>query len=198
MTISAKYYLGLKGDDAFVRNEKFAALEDAFFTSLRTSSGSWKTTRRHRLDRINDLLFDVLAEAPPPSVVMDIGISSGVTTLEWLTEFERRGFRVKMIGTDISMTVYLIELGRQFRVLVEANGSILQAELFGYGVRLWCGWRDWYNGSLLLRRAFAIVARRRMARLGISLPIQGALPDRFECSHVRAASTCHSAVEGPR
>lgn len=172
MTISAKDYLDLKADDPFVLSESFVTIEDAFFTSLRTASGSWKTTRRHRLDRINDMFFEVLAPAAAsPLLVMDIGISSGVTTIEWLVEFERRGFRVKMIGTDVSMTTYIVTLGRNLRVLVEPNGSILQLELFGRGIRLWCGWRDYFNGSFAVRRALARLAKRRLARLGIHFPI---------------------------
>ena len=178
MTIPARYYLELKPDDPVIQSERFAALEDAFFTSLRSANGSWKTTGHHRLDPINEIFFEVLARnATPPATVMDIGIASGITTLEWLGEYERRGLRIKMIATDISLTVYIVTLGRDFRVMVEPGGSIMQAELLGRGIRLWCGWRDFLNGSFIVRWGLSAIARRRLGRLGIAFPI-GDVPQR--------------------
>jgi hypothetical protein len=157
-----------------VRSTAFPAIEDEFYQSLRTDSGSWKTTRRRRLDLINDVLFDVLKSSnESPSIVMDIGISSGITTLEWLAEFVRRGIAVKMIGTDISLSVYCVALGRNLHVMIEPNGSIFQLDLFGRGLRLWCGWRDYLNGSFVVRKTLGAFARQRLARLAIDFPIKG-------------------------
>jgi hypothetical protein len=174
MIISAQSYLRLKPDDPIVLSNAFPAVEDEFYESLRTESGSWKTTRRRRLDLINDLLFELLTSSKEaPSTVMDIGISSGITTLEWLAEFVRRGLGVKMIGTDVSLSVYSVTLGRNFHVMIEPSGSILQLDLFGRGLRLWCGWRDYFNGSFIIRKTLGALARQRLARLAIKFPIKG-------------------------
>lgn len=173
MTIPASVYLALEPDSAFVRSAQFEAAEDAFYASLRTASGSWKTTHRRRLDRIEDLFFEVISRgAGSPSVLMDIGISSGITTLEWLAKFERRGMKPRVIGTDISLSVYIATLGRSFRALVESGGSILQLELFGRGIRLWCGWRDYLNGTFVIRKTLAALAQWRLTRLGVKFPIE--------------------------
>lgn len=174
MIIPAQSYLRLKPDDPIVRSNAFPAIEDEFYQSLRTDSGSWKTTYRHRLDMINNLLFDALKPSDEsPSIVMDIGMSSGITTVEWLAEFVRRGIAVKMIGTDISLSVYCVTLGRNVHVMIEPNGSILQLDLFGRGLRLWCGWRDYFNGSFVIRKTLGAFARQRLARLAIDFPIKG-------------------------
>jgi hypothetical protein len=180
MAIPAKRYLELDADSELVRSPEFPRIEEIFYTSLRTANGSWKTTRHHRLDQIDDVFFQVLSKSQSaPSVAMDIGISSGITTLEWLAKFEAKGLRVKMYGTDVAMTVYVVTLGRGFRALIDPAGTILQVELFGRGIRLWCGLRDYLNGTFIFRRMVAALAAHRLDAIGISFSI-GALPDRLK------------------
>lgn len=180
MAIPAKRYLELDADNDLVRSREFPKIEEIFYTSLRTANGSWKTTRHHRLDQIDDVFFQVLSKSQSlPSVAMDIGISSGITTLEWLAKFEQKGLHVKMYGTDVAMTVHVVTLGRGFRALIDPAGTILQVELFGRGIRLWCGWRDYFNGTFLFRRVIAALAMQRLNAIGVPFPI-GVLPDRLK------------------
>jgi hypothetical protein len=109
---------------------------------------------------MNDLFFETLDRCGlVPRKVMDIGISSGVTTLEWLREFDRRGLPVTMIATDLVMSVDLYAIGKHMRVLTEKNGHLLQIELFGRGIRTFLRRRDYLTGGVVWRNALCHVAR---------------------------------------
>jgi hypothetical protein len=138
-------------------------------TNIKTSNGSFKTTTRGRLDAINRLFFEVIARlGQSPSVIMDVGISSGVTTAEWLVEFRKRNMAVRMIATDVAMTVYLVQLSKSMSVLLERNGHILQIDVSGHGVRPWCRQRDFLSGAFLWRKALVEYARYRLTQLHLN------------------------------
>jgi hypothetical protein len=146
------------------------SVEDAFFTNIITSRGVWKTTQHHRLDSLNALVTAVAKRnALIPRVVMDVGISSGITTLEWIEALANAGFKVNVIATDLTLTVYLVEIAPGLRVLVEPNGFVLQVAVGGFGFRPWCSKRDYALGTFLPKRLAAAVAAARLSRLGLPL-----------------------------
>ena len=63
--------------------DQLEALEDLFFRNIRLPNGTNKTTYRRRLDDLNALARQHL---PPkrPLDFMDVAVSSGVSTLEWI------------------------------------------------------------------------------------------------------------------
>ncbi len=135
-------------------------LEREFYRSIKTSNGTKKSTALRRLDAMNDLFFVTLERCQlVPRIAMDIGISSGVTTLEWLREFDKRGLPVTMIATDLVMSVDLYAIGRHMRVLTERNGHLLQIELFGNGICTHMRRRDYVTGGVVWRKALCHVAR---------------------------------------
>jgi len=177
MAISASFYLSVRPDESFVMTKKFARLEDAFYRSIRTSNGSWKSTEHNRLDGMNDVFFRSASHRlPPRPVVMDIGVSSGISTLEWLLDFERRAIPVDIIASDRTLVVYLADLGLGFRAMLERSGHILQVEAAKVGFRVWCAKRDYLSGSFVLRRALDLFARARLSRAGLALPISAPSP----------------------
>ena len=97
---------------------------------------------------MDDLFFDILSKCKKvPSVVMDIGTSSGVTTLEWLNEFDKRGIPVSMIASDLTISTYLADIGAGWRALLEPTGHILQIEFAGFGLRSWFRRLDYATGT---------------------------------------------------
>jgi hypothetical protein len=139
--------------------------EDAFFSGIRTANGTFKTTGRGRLDAVNDLFFSLLEERRlTPRTVHDLGISSGVTTLEWLRAFERRGMCVSMLASDLNLTAYLATLGAGVTALVDPVGHVLQLEFLGLGIRAWHRRRDRVTGSILWRRPLLAWAERRLGQ----------------------------------
>lgn len=160
MMLRASAYLSAPGGSCFPQ-----MLEREFYRSIKTSNGSKKSTRERRLDAINDLFFATLDRCRlVPRNVMDIGVSSGVTTLEWLREFDRRGLPVAMIATDFVMSVDLFAIGKHMRVLTERNGHLLQIELFGRGIRTFLRRRDYLTGGIVWRTALCHAARPLLKR----------------------------------
>lgn len=110
-----------------------AAQEAAFFGGLRLANGTFKTTNEHRLDDLNLLAASVLPKRRPLRV-KDVGISSGVTTIEWAEQLRAAGIEAEMTGADLSLEARLVRVTKGIRVLFDADGNVLQTDLAGYGV----------------------------------------------------------------
>lgn len=104
-------------------------LERRFFSSFRLHNGTLKVTASHRLDDVNEML---LGHLPPtrPLHAMDVGASSGITTLEWLQSLERAGVETQMVAGDLTAHALLWEMS-EMRVLTEDSGYPLQYDFFG-------------------------------------------------------------------
>ena len=109
--------------------------EDLFFHSIELRNGTRKTTRHRRLDDLNDLVQKLL---PPqrPLEIMDVAVSSGVSTAEWLIELERAGIRCRMLAGDAVVNAYLISLGSNLRALTDRTGHLMQLDIRGEAVRM--------------------------------------------------------------
>jgi hypothetical protein len=108
-------------------------LESAFFGSVRQRNGTYKLTYAHRLNDLNDVVAELLP-TDRPLRLMDVAVSSGVTTLDWANALDRLGIVYIMTAGDIGIRAYLLELGWSFSVLVDQNGYPLQYEIFGHAV----------------------------------------------------------------
>ncbi|MGH8574791.1 MAG: hypothetical protein ACREX8_19825, partial [Gammaproteobacteria bacterium] len=75
------------GGDAHRR----AAIEDNFFRRLRLPGGVTKRTRRGRLAGLDALVAEHLP-CGRRLELMDVAVSSGVTTLDWAASLRRAGF----------------------------------------------------------------------------------------------------------
>jgi hypothetical protein len=171
--IPASYYLSLDPKSPELGSSAFAQREAEFYGSIRTSNATWKTTSRRRLDTINALFFEVAgSRLPVRPVVFDVGASSGISTLEWLAEFDCRDVPVKMVAIDRALSFYLVDLALGCKALVEPNGTVVQIEAMGRGFRVWCGKRDYLNGTFLFRKALYRLARSRLS--AVRLPIKEA------------------------
>jgi len=104
--------------------------ERRFFSSVRLSNGTLKLTAAGRLDDVNAMIAPHLSRGKPLQA-MDIGVSSGITTLEWLADLERAGLQVHMVATDLTAHALLWSLGGVAHVFTEESGYPLQYEAFG-------------------------------------------------------------------
>ena len=137
--------------------------EYEFFQGIETSNGTKKATEPGRLVEVDALFFKTLARLNlKPRTVMDIGVSSGVTTVDWLRAFKAHGMKPEMIATDFVMNVYIHTLGKNIRALVERNGHLLQIELFGKGIRTYTRFRDYILGGLVWRKMLCAYVRSRL------------------------------------
>ena len=133
--------------------------EAAFFGGIRLANGTFKTTSEHRLDDLNALVASVIPERRPLRV-KDVGISSGVTTVEWAEQLIAAGIDIEMTGTDLSLEARIADVGKGIRVLFDAHGVVLQTDLWGYGIP-----REMRRSERLLFGAIIDQATRRARRL---------------------------------
>jgi hypothetical protein len=154
------YFGGHRGPD-------LDRVESAFFSGLQLDNGTFKTTSAARLDQINSLVARFL---PRDRVVdvLDVGVSSGVTTADWSAQLRSDGIEHQIVATDLVMHARLLTLGRRIAVLWQQNGHPLAVQVgpvtlyLGYagdsGPR---GLLSRVLGPALSRLHAAIVNRRR-------------------------------------
>jgi hypothetical protein len=105
------------------------SLEREFFSSLRLRNGTYKFTYARRLDDVNELLLPLLPAARPLEV-MDVAVSSGISTLEWVQRLEGAGVAHRMVAGDLTVNAFLVSRGRHLHALVDDTGYPLQYEIF--------------------------------------------------------------------
>jgi len=101
-----------------------AAMEARFFRELCLPNGTHKTTAPARLSDVDALLDELLPDSQALHV-LDVGMSSGVTTLELLDRLELSARRVTGVGIDIQLYAYL-ERWMGIDVLHNGAGKVLQ------------------------------------------------------------------------
>lgn len=100
-------------------------LERAFFKYIRLPNGTHKTTSEGRLTDVDELLLSLLPPEAESIRLMDVGISSGITTLELIDHLSSAGYNVNGVGVDISIHAYLRRrLGMD--ILFDSEGNVLQ------------------------------------------------------------------------
>lgn len=148
--------------------------EAAFFTALRNGNATFKRTEAGRFHRVNQVLVNHIGSASIGEV-LDVGISSGVTTLELVQALTNAGHRPNVTGTDYVLDAFIVPVARGCRALVDSHGHLLQLDLFGHAVRPWQRRLDWLTGMVLLRPVLAsaggALARSALAR-GSKQPVQ--------------------------
>jgi hypothetical protein len=160
----------------FFSNEPFAPerleeLEKAFFWNLILKNRTHKTTYHHRLDDLNALVAAHLP-AHRPLEIMDVAVSSGVSTAEWVHSLQEGGIEHHMLAGDLLVYAWLVRVGRNTRVLVDRSGYPLQLDIAGRAIRTPLRKRDW------LRHGPAILAINRILRR-ITPQLREMRPDRF-------------------
>lgn len=98
--------------------------ETSFFQSVCLPNGTRKTTSPSRLGDVDDVVCEQLKNREMVHL-LDVGISSGVTTIELLSCLAIRGIHASGIGVDICVRGFLCSwLG--IDVLYDAAGNVLQ------------------------------------------------------------------------
>lgn len=134
--------------------EQLTARDEAlFFGRLKTGNATFKRTAPGRLRMIDEALVAQLDRAGAGiDRVLDLGISSGVTTVELAEALGRSGRSVSVTGTDRALEAFLVDLPLGCRALVEPNGHVLQYEVLGRAIRPWTRRLDYLTGMALARR----------------------------------------------
>lgn len=125
--------------------------ERAFFAAIKLSNGTFKTTNAGRFADVDDRLVAYLAEHDhAPRHCLDIAVSSGRTTLEWLHRMRVAGLEPSMTATDATMTAFLTRPRLGCAVLADRDGAPLQYDVVGHALRPWRRRLDYLTGYAIL------------------------------------------------
>jgi hypothetical protein len=103
-------------------------LEHEFFRMLRLPNGTYKTTAEGRLADLDDCIVGVLG-AVSFIEVLDVAVSSGVTTLELRDRLEAHGIRSRIVATDLWVDAHLVAIPGMGDLLFDDAGHLLQLQL---------------------------------------------------------------------
>lgn len=102
----------------------------AFFHALRLRNGTNKTTYARRLDSVNAVVNRALP-AHRPLDIMDVGVSSGISTMEWMDDLDGAGVEYQMTAGDVCVNAYLLAPADWLHILVDRDGYPLQFDICG-------------------------------------------------------------------
>ncbi|WP_235890922.1 class I SAM-dependent methyltransferase [Pararhizobium mangrovi] len=135
------------------------ARECDFFSSLKMRNGTFKFTRASRFASLDGRMAQLLrAHAGNIREVLDIGASTGVTTVELADFLSGEKVDAKITATDLFVEAHLVALGPHIRVLADGEGWPLQYDLAGRAVRAWVRRLDYVSLMCLPRQ----LARTRL------------------------------------
>jgi hypothetical protein len=142
-------------------------VEDRFFTDLRTWNSTFKRTASDRFEELDKVCVESFQAAGATiERVLDIGISSGSTTLALSDMLRAAGMEAEVTGTDLSLDGHLVSVTPGVRVLIDDQGHPLQYDILGLIVRPWKRRADYGTGMVAVRAALNAVwgkaAQRRL------------------------------------
>ena len=135
--------------------------ENKFFAGIRLPNGTFKTTASGRMTDLDAVTVQLACERGWRSpALLDVGVSSGVTTVDLLETMIANGLKPKVTATDLSVGGAIFEIAPGIRVLEDTSGDLLQSEFFGFGVRAWNRRLDFITGYFALSKLGRILAKR--------------------------------------
>jgi hypothetical protein len=110
-------------------------LEREFFARIVLPNGTIKSTGAHRMDDLNAaVLPHIAAITGMPVRVLDVAVSSGVSTAEWYESLAAAKISCDFTATDLTVYASLVSLTPGLAVLVDRHRNILHLDVFGRGV----------------------------------------------------------------
>lgn len=157
--VAAHKFFGLSSD------ELGPEAEETFFTSIMAKNGTYKTTFHSRFSRVNEELLRLLSSnIISAHAILDVGISSGISTLELYEYLSLHGYDTRIVGTDLLIDAYLVAVLPGGYALVDKSGFPLRLDVLGYGMKPWVTRRDYSNGFFLVRKGFNVLFRKLAKR----------------------------------
>lgn len=109
--------------------------EREFFARVMLPNRTVKTTCSHRLDDVNDAAFRYIESlSERPLQIMDVAISSGVSSAEWYEHLESRHIDFALTATDLVLYCSLVTIFPGIEAVVDKDQNILHFDLFGRGM----------------------------------------------------------------
>ncbi|HUY02149.1 MAG TPA: hypothetical protein VMV33_02590 [Rhodocyclaceae bacterium] len=141
-------------------------MEEDFFTSLMTRNKTYKTTFHHRFSDINPYLLEyLLHHGPSAPRVLDVGVSSGISTAELYDDLRQGGLDVEILATDILIDAFLVRVFPKCHALVDPSGFPLRLDLPLATMKPWVTRDDYYSGLFILRKFVNTLFTHRAHRI---------------------------------
>ncbi|BCP53921.1 ATP-binding protein [Kaistia sp. 32K] len=170
MMLTAKRFFSAAGAPADL------ARECEFFSSLKMRNGTFKLTRPSRFAVVEERFAPMVrARVKGPCAVLDIGASTGLTTIELADFLRAQGAVPRVVGTDLFIDAHLVDLAPGVHVLADPDGWPLQYGVAGVGIRAWVRRLDYVTLAVLPRLLARSMLRPRLRRriaAGASLPVR--------------------------
>jgi len=139
-------------------------VEDAFFSAIRNRNRTFKRTYQARFADLDAQVVRLLkGRYAKVNEVLDVGISSGATTLDLQVALQRDGYQPRITGTDLELQARLVHLGGSCSALVSGDGHPLQLSVGPLSVRPWRRRLDWVTGMWAIRPLLFEFVKRRIA-----------------------------------
>jgi len=170
MTPAAKRFFASHAADAD------PALESAFFSALKMRNGTFKLTHPSRFAAVDAEFGPLVGERlRGPCAVLDIGASTGLTTIELAESLAAHGAKPQIVATDLFLDAHLVDLAPGVHVLADPEGWPLQYGVGGVGIRSWVRRLDYVTLAVLPRllvRALLQGKLRRRIAAGKTQPVR--------------------------
>lgn len=135
-------------------------VEAAFYSRLKMRNATFKSTRPGRFADIDPALVAHAARRLPKAPqVLDVAVSTGVSTVELVDALRRAGFDPSVTATDLFLKARIVQVNRRLRALIDPGGWPLQYEIAGWGIRPWIRRLDYLTFAWIARG----IARRALA-----------------------------------
>lgn len=106
--------------------------EFSFFGSIQLKNGVIKTTDRNRMRDVDAWFYEFLPKDRIQKV-LDVGISSGITTVELCELFDSKNAAYQVTGMDSDITAFLLIFRDGKSVLTDKSGNPIHFEIRGKG-----------------------------------------------------------------
>lgn len=146
--------MGITATDfyALESSELNGHIETEFFGALKMSNGTFKLTRDDRFSEIEKSLASFFTKrAGSLKTALDIGVSSGVTTIQFANSLNSAETQIKWTATDLFATAHLVDITPWLRVLADPDGWPLQYDINGRAVRPWIRRLDYLTFAVIPR-----------------------------------------------
>jgi SAM-dependent methyltransferase len=170
MTLTATDFFSRRAEDFD------PTVEAAFYGRLKMRNSTFKLTRASRFAEIEEAFGKFFADrAANVHAVLDVGVSTGITTIELADFLRSRGSSVKITATDLFIDAHIVEPFRGLRVLADPTGWPLQYDLYGKAIRPWIRRLDYVTLAFVPLMLARLALRNRVRALiqqGESKPVR--------------------------
>ena len=153
-----------------------AAIETQFYGRLRMRNGTFKLTKSARFRDVEAAVAQAIsARAANLRTVLDVGVSTGITTIEFCDFLRSMGARPQITATDLFIDAHIVEPFVGVRVLADPTGWPLEYDLFGRSFRAAIGRWDYVTLTVFLRLLARVALRHRLKSMidrGKSKPVK--------------------------